>query len=238
MEVIIVDAGNTRIKVAAFYQSEIVELMFFNLSKKDDFKTFIEKYGATPIFVSSVLADEELKAFMGNSTYSVLRSDLKMEIENLYESPKTLGLDRLANAVAIQHMNPMGCKVSIDLGTCIKFDFVNEKGQYLGGSISPGLRMRYESLNHFTGKLPLLETKGEANLIGANSQDSIHSGVINGMKGEIIQLMNRYSQDYQGLTFFVTGGDMKYFEFDSKNNIFAHENLTLYGLYYIYQQNA
>ena len=58
------------------------------------------------------------------------------------------------------------------------------------------------------------------------------------MKGELVQFINRYSQEYQGLTFFVTGGDMKYFELDSKNNIFAHENLTLFGLYYIYQKNA
>ncbi len=163
---------------------------------------------------------------------------MKFGVEVEYQSPETLGQDRLANACAIQKLSPEGRKVSIDLGTCIKFDYVNEEGKYLGGSISPGLRMRYEALHHFTGKLPLLETKQEISLIGRNSQDSIHSGVINGMKAELIQLMKCYSEDYQGLTFFVTGGDMKYFEFDSKNNIFAHENLTLLGLYDIYRQNA
>lgn len=238
VEVIIVDAGNTRIKVAAFYQNEIVELAFFNVAEGVDFKLFVDKNHGPVIFVSSVLDNSELDLFMGNVNYSMLNSELKLGIDILYKTPETLGLDRLANAAAIQKLHPGGNKVCIDLGTCIKFDFVNNKGEYLGGSISPGLRMRYEALHHFTGKLPLLETKKEVNLIGTNSQDSIHSGVINGMKGELIQLMERYSQDYQGLTFFVTGGDMKYFEFDSKNNIFAHENLTMFGLYYIYQQNA
>jgi type III pantothenate kinase len=239
VEVIVVDAGNTRIKVAAFKNGKIDALVFFQVSDSRAFERFVRDHKNPPVFVSSVLSDFDLNEFFGAKiTYSLLNKNLKMSIDIRYGTSETLGLDRLANAEAIQNLQPDGDKVSIDLGTCMKFDFVNSKGHYLGGSISPGLRMRYEALHHFTGKLPLLETKKEVSLIGTNSHDSIHSGVINGMKGELVQFINRYSQEYQGLTFFVTGGDMKYFELDSKNNIFAHENLTLFGLYYIYQKNA
>ncbi|MGJ8661739.1 MAG: type III pantothenate kinase [Bacteroidota bacterium] len=237
--VIIVDAGNTRIKVAAFLNDEIVELKIFQLSDILSFNAFVFSFGIPDVFVSSVLSKRDLESFLGEKLkYSLLSQKCKLPIDLKYQTPESLGLDRMANAAAIQRLNPEGCKLSIDLGTCIKFDFVNEVGEYMGGSISPGLRMRYKALNHFTGKLPLLDTKTNISLIGMNSQDSIHSGVINGMQGELNHFMESYRKQYQGLTFFVTGGDAKYFEFDTKNNIFAHENLTLFGLYYIYKQNA
>jgi type III pantothenate kinase len=128
-------------------------------------------------------------------------------------------------------------RVVIDLGTCLKFDFLNKKNEYLGGSISPGLQMRYQALHHFTGKLPQLEAY-KAGFIGASTKDSIHAGVIEGMQGEINHFISRYETDFKDLTFFVTGGDLKYFEFHPKSNIFAVENLTLWGLFYLYQMNA
>jgi type III pantothenate kinase len=128
--------------------------------------------------------------------------------------------------------------VAIDLGTCIKFDFVDEKGIFHGGSISPGLNMRLKAMHHFTGKLPLVEPKKGVNYLGRSSEESILAGVIEGMQGELNHFISRYLQDYQGLTFFVTGGDAKFFDFPLKNNIFANENLTLTGLYKIYLLNA
>jgi len=238
-DVIIVDAGNTRVKVAAFLNDEIIEINCFQISDKQRFVDFIFRFGQVPVFVSSVLSDEDLNQFIGAEIkFILLTENFNLPVEIKYETPGSLGLDRLANAAAIQSLQKKGNKVAIDIGTCMKFDFVNEKGEYLGGSISPGLRMRYEALNYYTGKLPLLETNSNIQLVGTNSQDSMHSGVVNGMQGEINHFMDSYSQHYQGLTFFVTGGDAKYFEFDLKNNIFAHENITLFGLYYIYKQNA
>jgi type III pantothenate kinase len=238
-DVIVVDAGNTRIKVAAFLDDQIIRLDYFQVNQNQAFYQFLSFFKEAPIFVSSVLSDEDLNHFLGNEKkYLLFSRNLNLPIKIAYDTPQSLGLDRLANAAAIQILHPEGNKVAIDLGTCIKFDFVNENGTYLGGSISPGLTMRYEALNHFTGKLPLLHAHEPDTIIGTNTHDSIHSGVMLGMKGEINQFMERYSQDYQGLTFFVTGGDMKYFEFPSKNNIFAHENLTLFGLNYIYKRNG
>ena len=126
----------------------------------------------------------------------------------------------------------------IDIGTCIKFDLVTKKGHYKGGSISPGIDLRYKSLNDYTGKLPLLSNKSNTGLVGNDTETSIQSGVMNGMNAEIYGLIKMYSKQISDLTFFMTGGDARYFDFDSKNDIFADENLTLIGLYEVYKYNA
>jgi type III pantothenate kinase len=128
--------------------------------------------------------------------------------------------------------------VSIDVGTCIKFDLVSCEEGYLGGSISPGIRLRYQSLNDYTGKLPLLSNKTSVDIVGTDTELSMQSGVINGIKAEINGVMDQYRSQYSSLTFFMTGGDAKYFDIHTKNDIFADENLTLSGLYEIYKYNA
>jgi len=164
--------------------------------------------------------------------HSILPIDLN------YLTPDTLGMDRICNAAAIVGLNQYKNSLSIDIGTCVKFDFVSAKGVYQGGSISPGIQLRYKALNDYTDNLPLLKYNGQIALIGKNTHESIHSGVINGISGEINNLMQRYTEEYEDLTFFMTGGDAKYFDFHRKNNIFVDENLTLKGLFYIYLLNA
>ena len=128
--------------------------------------------------------------------------------------------------------------VSIDIGTCIKFDLISKNDGYLGGSIAPGINLRYRSLNDYTGKLPLLFNKSATQLVGNDTNSSIQSGVLNGMNAEINGLIKMYTEQYSDLTFFMTGGDARYFDLDSKNDIFADENLTLIGLFEIYKHNG
>ena len=89
----------------------------------------------------------------------------------------------LASGAVLQF--PKQNRLVIDAGTCITYDFINEEDQYLGDAISPGIRLRYESLNHFTAKLPLLTKKQPENTIGNSTNESKHSGVINGIVHEI-----------------------------------------------------
>ena len=135
-------------------------------------------------------------------------------------------------------MNKNHASVSIDIGTCIKFDFVDENGNYKGGSISPGIDLRYKTLNDYTGNLPLVNDKSKTELVGNSTINSIKSGVLNGIQAELNHFIYLYSKEYQDLTFFVTGGDAVYFDFPLKNNTFVDENLTLKGLYKIYVFNA
>lgn len=237
--VIIVDAGNTSIKSAYFSNGVLTDFQRFEISESEKFALYVSEKKSPRIFVASVLKKEDIDQFLGNKCEILfLNPKMKLPISISYDTPDTLGMDRLANAVAIQSLQEKGPKVAIDLGTCIKFDFVDENGAYIGGSISPGLNMRYKALAHFTGKLPLLQPEKGAEYLGNDSKSSIHAGIIQGIQGELNHFISRYLQDYQGLTFFVTGGDAKFFEFPRKNNIFADENLTLTGLYKIYMLNA
>ena len=108
----------------------------------------------------------------------------------------------------------------------------------MGGTISPGIDLRFRSLSEFTGKLPRLSNKSGLNLVGINTETSIRSGVMNGMGAEIQGIVSAYESQFESLTFFVTGGDASYFDIHSKNDIFADENLTLKGLIEIYLYNA
>ena len=119
-----------------------------------------------------------------------------------------------------------------------KTSSTNSNREYLGGSISPGIDLRYKSLNDYTGNLPLLSNKSTTKLVGEDTNMSIQSGVINGINAEINGFMSSYAEQFDDLTFFVTGGDASFFELHSKNDIFANENLTLLGLFEIYRHNA
>ena len=165
-----------------------------------------------------------------------LTGETKIPIENCYQSPQTLGKDRLASAVGANSLFRDQNVLSIDAGTCIKYDLVNAKNQYLGGGISPGIEMRFKALNQFTDKLPLLNYKYFDKLIGQNSEESILSGVMNGVAEEVQGIISRYEKQYPDVKVVFTGGYMKFFEkifnigSNGKSNIFADAFLVLKGL--------
>jgi type III pantothenate kinase len=169
---------------------------------------------------------------------NLVNADTPTPVTIEYETQNTLGIDRLCNAVAIVSRLDSEFGVVIDIGTCIKFDLITKEGLYKGGSISPGIDLRYKALNDYTGKLPKLSNKSNTNLVGGTTASSIQSGVINGINAEINGLMDMYSMQFESLTFFMTGGDASCFDILSKNDIFADENLTLIGLFEIYKYNA
>lgn len=153
---------------------------------------------------------------------------------NRYQSPETLGRDRLANAVAACVHYPGRDVLVLDMGTCLKLDFVNSSGEYLGGSISPGLLMRYRALHAFTARLPLLEPVASTALIGTDTAGSIHAGVLEGYRAEAEGMIAAYTLEKPGLTVLLTGGDAPRFLDRLKSRIFAAPDLTLRGLHAIY----
>jgi len=161
-----------------------------------------------------------------------------LPIENVYESPETLGKDRLAAAVGANELFPDQNILVIDAGTAITFDLVSERNQFVGGNISPGLEMRFKALNHFTGKLPWVRPSDEFEFIGKNTTDAIRAGVQNGMIYEIGQTIERFNRNYQNLQIIMTGGDSNFFDKKLNYSIFVHFNLTLIGLNRILEHNA
>lgn len=184
--------------------------------------------------------DEELKRILSEEFDQFLELDHQTElpIENLYETPETLGKDRIAAAVGANELFPGQNLLIIDAGTAITYDLVSEKNQFIGGNISPGLEMRFKALNHFTGKLPLISYSDEFELIGRNTTDAIRAGVQNGILYEMGQNIDFFNKNYRNLHIIMTGGDANFFDKKLNYSIFVHFNLTLIGLNRILEHNA
>lgn len=235
IDLYLIDAGNSRIKLGVCKKGEIVSFSSFNNSSllKQELEPNI------PIAISSVLNSSFKKHFKNYANPIFwINHQVKLPFKINYLSPKTLGIDRICNIAAISKINQITARLVIDIGTCIKFDFLSAKNEYEGGSISPGLQLRFKALNLFTNNLPLYEASNELSLIGNATESAIQSGVQNGMKSEIIGLISEYKDKYKDLNVFITGGDAHYFDLAQKNVIFADENLTLKGILEIYLLNV
>ena len=233
---LIIDQGNTSTKLAFFEGNEIVEKLAFRKEEFDRVQEIINNRGQE---IDSVISANVTNHIFNYSSIPVIQFSNKtpIPIGNKYETPETLGADRLANAVGGHSLNPDGNSLIIDLGTCVKYDLVID-GEYLGGNISPGLSMRYNALNHFTDKLPLLQSENFDYNFGVNTESSLRNGAQHGLYHEINGFIERYSDQFPGLTIFMTGGDAKFFDKEYKNPIFANSNLTLIGLNEILKHNA
>jgi len=230
---LVIDIGNTKVKVAVFELDTIITAVVceeINLVK--ELKRISNQYAIKRSIVSSVkdINEEYLEELQKLPFLIILNTDTPLPFKNLYATPSTLGNDRIALAAAAVCIHPFKNTLVIDAGTCITYDFINAKNEYLGGAISPGIAMRYKSLHQYTGNLPLLSKNEEFNIIGTSTKSSIHSGIINGISCEIKGVIAQYKQDFGDLTIVLTGGDTKFLSKQLKNSIFAHQNFLLSGL--------
>jgi type III pantothenate kinase len=159
-----------------------------------------------------------------------LNHKTKLPFFNKYLTPKTLGVDRLALIAAASSQFPNKNTLVIDAGSCITFDVLNEFGEYFGGSISPGIQMRYKAVNHFTANLPLLSKSESIPELGNSTENAIHHGILNGVIQEIEGVIEQYKSKYQKLTVVLTGGDTIFLAKNLKSSIFAIPNFLLEGL--------
>ena len=236
---LVIDIGNSNVKVATFNEDFLLINEVLEYSKLIQ---YLKDLNFNSGIISNV-GNQNLESELLNKYPNLisLSSKLNFPIQFSYQSMDTIGKDRIANAVGAFVQNPNSNSLVIDAGTCLTFDFVDSNNCYYGGSISPGLTMRFKALNAFTEKLPLLDVKSaDIKLIGSDTKLSIISGVVNGMAGEIISIIERYRQKHELLTIFFTGGDSEFInsivEFE-KNGIFAVENLTMIGLNTILDNN-
>ena len=237
---LIIDAGNTSTKCVVFENGELHKVNSF--TSLTLWKRHIDNINYNECIISSV-ASKKATDFMVQNTKNALlfNSKTPIPISNKYKTPSTLGYDRLANVIAANAIFPNQNSVVIDAGTCLKFDFINDKNEYQGGSISPGLRMRFKALHTFTANLPLIEGIESQELIGRNTNESMISGCLNGMVAEIDNVIEQYKNQYPNLNVILTGGDAEIVEksdFKQKNSIFANRWLTLKGLNEILQYNV
>lgn len=237
---VVIDLGNTRIKVALY---EADALLTVNVFKKGSYRQMtaclekIEK-GSYCIVSSVIDYPDTFKNFLNDHFKTlVLNPETPVPLINLYKTKETLGKDRIAAAVAAWQEFPQQDILVIDAGTAITTDIVTSAGGFMGGSISPGMHMRFKALNTFTGHLPLVKKQNIRFLTGTTTEESIKSGVINGIAAEIDGFINAYKKLYPGLVVVFGGGDSIFFAKRLKNSIFALPNPVINGLHIILNYN-
>jgi type III pantothenate kinase len=241
---LIIDIGNTKTKLAVFVESKMVHLKELFTFSMADLEAVFEEFEIESYAVSSVKKEDgDLLLFLKNKCKDglVFNSNTPVPIKIDYETLESLGLDRIALAVAADNKFPTMNSLIISCGTCITFNLVNKDGVFIGGGISPGVHMRLKAMNYFTDKLPLKEWNGESvpKFLAKNTSDAILSGAINGAICELTEVINRYRQTFTNeLNIILSGGDANFFEKELKNSIFADSNFVLYGLNEILHFNS
>jgi len=235
-----IDIGNSRVKLAVFNDDKCVVVEVTNKENLiNKVKSIKESYAIEFVIISSVsgMKTEEIKRINSFFKVLILRNNLDFPFIIDYKTKDTLGVDRLALMAAVTKKYPHKNVLVIDAGTCITYDFMTKDTHYLGGSISPGLLMRYKALNNQTEKLPLLVPEYPKNIIGDSTSQSIHSGVIIGVINEIEGVICQYRAKYPHLTIVLTGGDTNFLSEKLKSGIFANPNFLLEGLNHILNYN-
>ncbi len=230
---LVIDVGNTRIKLAVFELNTLKELVVATIETfMESVQTISHQYKINQAIISSVanVPNEIINYLEKHFPLIQLNQSTKVPFLNRYETPESLGVDRIAlvTAAATQfsHQNVL----IIDAGTCITYDFISAKNEYFGGAISPGLEMRLKAMHAFTDKLPLLPLIDENISIGNNTKNSLYFGTINGVIAEIEGFIKHFQSKNKKLTVVLTGGDSIFLAKRLKNSIFANPNFLLEGL--------
>ncbi len=237
-----IDIGNTLIKMAVFDGARIVEKL---LTEECDTKMLDGLLGRWPAVDRAIIASTggrtaPLARMLRVRAVSCLEFTpaTPVPIRNAYETPETLGADRLAAAVGATLVAAGRAAMIVDFGTAITVDYVSGDGTYCGGVISPGMRMRFQALHRFTARLPLCGETDEERLYGTTTTSCIEQGVMNGITFEIEGYIERFRQKNSEICIIFTGGAAKNFAKRIKNTIFADCELVFSGLNRILEFNA
>lgn len=242
MKTICIDWGNSRVKAGIFNHTGFLESNY-NFSHEEAVKSIAELIAEKNIdqgILSAVAHVPQIFVdfFKEEKGFILLEHDTPIPLINAYQTPETLGADRIAGAVAAFQYNPEVDNLVINVGTTLVFSIVTKNRTFRGGSIAPGIDMRLKSMNDYTSRLPLVSREGMNTLIGYDTESSLRSGAINGMLHEIDGTIQSYAAQFPDINVTITGGDSPLFAMKLKSKIFADPHLILKGLYLIYHYNA
>lgn len=232
---LIVDVGNSRVKLALFRAGRVVRLHRARAIDRQGVEAFLEHAHPDRIGVASVGGDTEPFVHLLRSIAPVTVIDARtpVPISNAYNTPLTLGIDRIANAVAAHRRYPGRAVLTIDVGSCITYDVVDARGVFLGGAISPGLHMRARAMHGYSARLPLVDLDGPSALLARSTEEALRAGILQGARGELTTLVREYAHQLADVAVILTGGDGLWAARALKNGIFAVPLLTLEGLHAI-----
>ena len=230
---LVVDIGNNYFKLGIFENSNLIYTFSDKNSEiNNEIEIVLTKYKNVSYAIISNVSSLSVFEVFKKFEIKVLKLDSTLALPFIlnYKSPETLGNDRLALAAAASTLYPHSNKLIIDVGTCITIDFVDYDNNFFGGSISPGLEMRYKSLNNYTANLPLLKIGDDYNYPGDSTNSSIHAGVIGGVCNEIMGFITKIDSKHDNIEVILTGGNAKFLSKRLKITIFANQNFILEGL--------
>jgi len=233
------DFGNTRLKAAIFTNASLTELRVLENGNVQEIEQLLAEFSPTKTILSSVIHHEKaIESLLAKNTkFHLLGPNTQLNFTTPVGKPETIGADRLALVAAAVAAFPKEHNLIISLGTCITYNFVNNEAAFLGGSISPGMQMRFKAMHEHTALLPLIEPTNDFPLVGYDTKTNLLSGVILGMAAEIDGIISAYEEKYAKFNVLLTGGDICYFVPHLKKRIFADQNLIFKGLYAICEKN-
>ena len=227
-----IDRGNTRCKVGIFSPNGLLENV-----------EIVENYDNAIAFLNAQNIDKAISNSFDETeiipSFNLIKFDydFKLPFINKYQTPNTLGIDRIAAVTAVSLSFKNQNTLVFNAGTCLTIEFLNENNEYLGGNISPGLHMRLKAMNTFTQKLPLSTIENIITNMGNSTLSALANGAYYGMLNEIEGYINYYNSQYNQLNVVLCGGDTIHFDKQLKTKIFAQPNLVLEGLYQILRLN-
>ena len=236
---LVLDFGNTHIKAGIFKDNELLSNHVFYL--EEELTDFIQTLPTITNCLIASVTNKHITVFESlkkRINTLIFTQHLAIPLKNLYKSVTTLGSDRMAASVGSFKFFPDKNVLTIDAGTCIKYNFVNANNEYIGGAISAGINMRLKAVNHFTHALPLIEfDKNYEKLTGETTAESILSGALLGAACEVDCMIERYKAQYNDVEIVITGGNADYLCKQLKNRFFTNQNILLYGLNTILNYN-
>lgn len=237
---LVVDVGNTRLKYAFFDGDLLLHAGQGSINMCMEIEKIENGTRSLNVLVSECgILDEGIRQQLKQAAVFYLETSTGMglPLEIAYETPQTLGFDRVANCVGAQSVTQGKALLVVDSGTAITYDYVSESGVFLGGDISPGQEIRFKALNCFTAKLPYVEAQDILDPIGKNTRHAILNGVMSGMffemKGYIDDFYSRFPQGQV----FITGGNSGYCRNRLKTTVIFEPDLGLIGLNQILEYN-
>ena len=236
-----IDIGNTRTKFGFFKKKKLEQKIIWQDWSLDDLKVLLDNQNVQNIICSTVKpVNRKMEFFFKEHGFYInLSHKTPLPIQNLYETPRTLGKDRLAAVVGASDLFPKENCLVIDAGTCITYDIIDAEGNYLGGNIAPGLEMRWKAMHHFTAKLPLANRVETLDTdIGKNTIKALEIGGALGCTLEMKGWVRHFQDQYKRINTILTGGDANYFAKRLKTKIFVDSNLVLMGLNKILSYNV
>jgi type III pantothenate kinase len=234
------DFGNTRLKCAVFSGDLLQQIVVLEDDPVEGIRDLLDSWKPEKSILSSVIdhnpAIEQL--LKERTRFHKLDHLSKVPITTPVGKPDSIGADRLALVVASVQLFPGKNNLVIGLGSAITYNFVNKYHEFMGGAISPGMEMRFKSLQVFTAKLPLVKPDWNFPLVGYDTRTNILSGVILGIAKEIDGIIENYEEKYDNFNVLLSGGDASYLSRYLKKKIFADPDLIYKGLYAINEFNS